>query len=180
MERTRERVPLAWATTQNNLGNALLSLGEREGDAARLEEAVAAFRLALVEQTRERVPLDWAMTQNNLGLALLRLGDREGGAARLEEAIAAFRLALLERTRERVPLDWLGTQTNLGDALTMLGQRTKRRDHLCEALSAQMEAWRGAQVFAPTTLAEAQSRVDLALAALGASNAATAHCPTPP
>ena len=32
-ERTRERVPLDWAQTQNNLGNALLRLGERESGA---------------------------------------------------------------------------------------------------------------------------------------------------
>ena len=69
-EWTRERVPLDWATTQNNLGNALRTLGERESGTARLEEAVAAFREALKEWTRERVPLDWAMTQNNLGNAL--------------------------------------------------------------------------------------------------------------
>ena len=30
-DRTRERVPLSWAATQNNLGNALSALGEREG-----------------------------------------------------------------------------------------------------------------------------------------------------
>ena len=29
-EWTRERVPLEWATTQNNLGTALATLGERE------------------------------------------------------------------------------------------------------------------------------------------------------
>ena len=29
-EYTRERVPLDWAMTQNNLGNALRTLGERE------------------------------------------------------------------------------------------------------------------------------------------------------
>ena len=46
-ERTRERVPLDWATTQNNLGNALWTLGERESGTARLEEAVAAYRAAL-------------------------------------------------------------------------------------------------------------------------------------
>ncbi|MBI1330928.1 MAG: tetratricopeptide repeat protein, partial [Alphaproteobacteria bacterium] len=61
-ECTRERVPLPWATTQNNLGNALRSLGERESGTARLEEAVTAYREALKERTRERVPLDWAMT----------------------------------------------------------------------------------------------------------------------
>ena len=36
-ERTRERVPLDWATTQNSLGNALARLGERESGTARLE-----------------------------------------------------------------------------------------------------------------------------------------------
>jgi hypothetical protein len=42
-ERTRERVPLDWATTQNNLGVALRALGARESGTARLEEAVAAY-----------------------------------------------------------------------------------------------------------------------------------------
>jgi tetratricopeptide (TPR) repeat protein len=101
-EYTRERVPLQWATTQNNLGNALLRLGERENGTASLEEAVAAFRAAL----GERVPLQWAMTQNNLGAALLSLGKRESGTARLDEAIVAYRAALSidaffnNRTRE--------------------------------------------------------------------------------
>ena len=73
-------MPLDWATTQNNLGNALRTLGERERAApARLGEAVAAYRAALKEWTRERVPLDWATTQNNLGNALWTLGERESG-----------------------------------------------------------------------------------------------------
>ena len=91
---TRERVPLTWAMTQNNLGNALSRLGERESGTARLEEAVAAYRAALEEMTRERVPLDWAMTQNNLGIALLKLGERESGTAHLQEAVAAFNACL--------------------------------------------------------------------------------------
>jgi hypothetical protein len=74
-------VPLDWARTQNNLGNALARLGERESGTARLEEAVTAFRAALAERTRERVPLDWAMTQSNLGNALQTLGARESGTA---------------------------------------------------------------------------------------------------
>jgi hypothetical protein len=45
-ERTRERVPLDWAATQNDLGNVLWRLGERESGAERLEEAVAAYREA--------------------------------------------------------------------------------------------------------------------------------------
>ena len=73
-EYTRERVPLDWAATQNNLGVALTTLGERESGTERLEQAVAAYTEALKEYTRERVPLDWAATQNNLGAALTTLG----------------------------------------------------------------------------------------------------------
>jgi tetratricopeptide (TPR) repeat protein len=99
-ERTRERVPLNWAATQNNLGAALHTLGGRESGPAWLEEAVAAYRAALQERTRERVPLNWAATQNNLGAALQTLGERESGTARLEEAVAAYRATLQEYTRE--------------------------------------------------------------------------------
>ena len=51
---TGERMSLDWADTQNNLGLALMSLGERERGTAQLKEAVAAFRDALKERTRER------------------------------------------------------------------------------------------------------------------------------
>ena len=75
-ERPRERVPLDWATIQNNLGVALFRLGERESGTELLEEAVVAYRAALEERTRERAPLEWAGTQNNLGIALQTLGAR--------------------------------------------------------------------------------------------------------
>src|SRR5512132_4121312 len=92
--RTRERVPLDWAATQTNLGNALKTLGERESGTRRLEEAVEAYHAALQQRTRERVPLDWAATQTNLGNALRSLGERESGTQRLEEAIEAYEGAL--------------------------------------------------------------------------------------
>ena len=50
-ERTRDRVPLDWAMTQMNLGNALTTLGERESGTARLEEAVAAYEACLTAAT---------------------------------------------------------------------------------------------------------------------------------
>jgi tetratricopeptide (TPR) repeat protein len=124
--------------TQNNLGNALRALGERESGTARLEEAVAAYRASLEERTRERAPLEWAMTQYNLGNALETLGERESGTARLEEAVAAYRAALEERTRGRAPLDWAMTQNHLGNALRALGE------HEHESGMARLEALRGA------------------------------------
>ncbi len=129
-------MPLDWALTQMDLGNALERLGGRESGTARLEEAVGAYRAALEERTRERVPLDWARTQMNLGIALWTLGARESGTARLEEAVAAYRAALEEMTRERVPLRWAKTQNNLGIALQTLGARESGTARLEEAVAA--------------------------------------------
>jgi tetratricopeptide (TPR) repeat protein len=118
------------------LGTALATLGERERAAARLEEAVNAFRAALQEQARERVPLDWAQTQSNLGNALRMLGERDSGTARLKDAIFAFRAAMEEWTRERAPLQWAKVQNNLGNALERLGTRESGTTRLEEAILA--------------------------------------------
>ncbi len=101
-----------------------------------IEQAVNAFRDALLEFMRERVPLDWAATQNNLGSALQTFGQRETDKARLEQAVNAFRDALLEFTRERGPLQWATTQNNLGDALAMLGLRETDKAQLEQAAAA--------------------------------------------
>ena len=75
-ERTRERVPLDWAMTQNNLGTALMALGEREHGTKRLEQAVGAYRAALEVFSDEGSSRYRAVTQNNLARALKRLSER--------------------------------------------------------------------------------------------------------
>jgi hypothetical protein len=70
-------VPLQWATTQNNLGLALATLGEHENGTVRLVEAVAAYREALKERTWERTPYYWEQTQRNLERALKLLEERK-------------------------------------------------------------------------------------------------------
>ena len=161
---------------QNNLGNALSALGERESGTARLEEAVAAYRAALKEYTRERVPLDWAATQNNLGNALWRLGERESGTARLEEAVAAYRAALKECTRERVPLDWAATQNNLGNALPALGERESGTARLEEAVAAYRAALKErTRERVPLDWAATQNNLGNALLTLGERESGTAR-----
>jgi tetratricopeptide (TPR) repeat protein len=167
-------VPVGQAPTQNNLGNALLRLAERESGMARLEEAVAAYRAALEEMTRERVPLDWATTQNNLGNALLPLAERESGTARLEEVVAAYRAALEEMTRERVPLDWATTQNNLGNALLRLDERESGTARLEEAVAAYRAALEErTRERAPLQWALTQNNLGNALWAIGAREAVT-------
>ena len=153
------------ARIQNNLGNALRTLGERESGTARLEEAVAAYSAALEERTQARVPLDWATTQNNLGNALSTLGERESGTARLEEAVAAYRAALEERTQARVPLDWAMTQNNLGTALWALGERESGNARLEEAVAAYRGALEeGTQARVPLQWAATQRNFSRCLA----------------
>jgi tetratricopeptide (TPR) repeat protein len=123
-ECTRERLPLQWAFTQNNLGSALSILGEREGNSSRLEEAVIAFQEALKEQIRGRVPIDWAETTNNLGNTLLALGRRENGTTCLELAIAAYSQAL--SVLEPAGVASAGTvRQNLGRAERLFREKRK-------------------------------------------------------
>jgi tetratricopeptide (TPR) repeat protein len=75
-EVTRKRVPLDWATTQNNLGLMLVTLGERESGTSRLEEAVAAYRAALEEWTPEAASYWHEVAQRNLTRCLASLDQR--------------------------------------------------------------------------------------------------------
>ncbi|WP_373504248.1 caspase family protein [Aestuariivirga sp.] len=173
---SRDTDPVNWASTQNDLGNALQTLGSRESGATRLEEAVQAYRAALGERTRERLPLDWAMTQNNLGNALWALGSRESGTARLQEAIQAYRDALEERKREHMPLDWASTQNNLGSALQTLGSResgTARLEEAVQAYRAALEERTRERV--PLDWATTQNNLGQVLWTIGARESGTAR-----
>ena len=173
-EQSREREPLQWAATQNNLGTTLLTLGEREAGVEHLEEAVVALRQALEESTREHAPLDWAMTQNNLGAALWALGEREAEVNHLEEAVSAYRQALKERTRERTPLQWAMTQNNLGSVLGTLGEREAGTRRLKQAVSACRQALKEfKRGHAPLDWAMTQMNLGHALQILGKREADT-------
>ena len=81
-EYTRARVPLQWATTQMNLGNALSSArraGERDGAAGggrrRLSRSLAGVR------TNPRSPYYWQMAQGNLDNALALLANKARAGA---------------------------------------------------------------------------------------------------
>jgi tetratricopeptide (TPR) repeat protein len=174
--RSRDRVPLDWAKTQNKLGIVLAALGERESSTAHLEEAVTAYRAALDEWTRERVPLLWATSQNNLGNALLKLGERESGTARLEEAVTAYRAALKEWTRERVPLLWATNQNSLGSALRSLGERESGTARLEEAVATFRAALEEqTRDRAPLDWAKTKNNLGVVLAALGDRASGTAR-----
>src|SRR5262249_57083528 len=87
-------VPLQWAMTQKDLGNALSLLGERESGTAKLEEAVVAFREALKEGTRQRAPLQWAAVVGGEGMALMVIAERRGGVGLAERGVRPSHTAI--------------------------------------------------------------------------------------
>jgi hypothetical protein len=62
--------------TQNNLGHALGTLGERESGTETLQEAVAAYREALKELTPEQAPYYHQGASKNLQRALDLIEER--------------------------------------------------------------------------------------------------------
>jgi hypothetical protein len=74
---TRQQTPFDWASVENNLGNALLALGESENDMSLLKEAVTAYRAAAEEFTKDTAPEAWVRIQGNLANAQARLDVHE-------------------------------------------------------------------------------------------------------
>jgi tetratricopeptide (TPR) repeat protein len=172
----RERVPLDWAITQNNLGNALSALGECGTDTARLKEAVAAYQEALKEFTRGREPLRWAGTQNNLGNALRALGECESSTVWLRQALVAYHKALKEWTRQSAPRDWAGAQLNLSNVLSMIAEHKTGTYLLKKALVACRNAFKEfTRERLPLQWAATQHKLGIALQMLGARQRNTAR-----
>ena len=67
--------------TQNNLGNALKTLGEREDGTVRLEEAVAAYRGALEVFGPAGASHYVGVAERNLARAEATLAERRGKSA---------------------------------------------------------------------------------------------------
>src|SRR5574340_231616 len=122
---SRAREPLAWAETQNNLGNIFAALGQQRRDATLFERAIQCFGKALEEFTQERSPQEWAATQYNLGTANQALGRLLEATQPLKIAVDAYTNALLVWTREKSPEDWMYTLHQLGATLHTFGKLLK-------------------------------------------------------
>ena len=101
--------PVVWAGTQNNLGAALQTQGERTGGAAGaalLAEAVTAYRAALRVYTEAAHPVDWATAMRNFAIAEVARADHDTCAdprPHLEAALAHVTAALGVYDPEHMP-----------------------------------------------------------------------------
>ena len=113
-EELRKQDPLAWAETQNRLGNILGAIGQQQHDAETFQKSVDCFELALEEVTQDNSPLEWAAIQMNLATTLQALGRQESDAKALNKAVDAYTAALLVYTKQETPEQWKLIMLQLG------------------------------------------------------------------
>ena len=123
--KSRDRNPVAWAETQNNLGNVLAALGQQRRDAELFERAIQCFNHALEEFGQDDSPSEWAATQYNLGTANQALGRLLDAAKPLKTAVDAYTSALLVWSKEESPENWMYTMHQLGATLHTHGRLLK-------------------------------------------------------
>jgi tetratricopeptide (TPR) repeat protein len=137
---TRNRYPMQYGTTQNNLGAAYQTLAEVEAKTENCRRAIEAYEEALKVYTHDRYPMDYGMTQNNLGNAYKTLAEVEGKAENCRRAIEACEEALKVRTRDRYPRDYAMTQNNLGNAYGTLAEVEAKAENCKRAIKAYDKA----------------------------------------
>ena len=121
----RDQEPLAWAETQNSLGNILAAQGQQQRDAELFGKAILCFNNALEEINQEESPLDWAAIQCNLGTAMQALGRELEDSKLLKASIDAYTNALLVWSRKETPYEWASAMHQLGAAFHTYGRLLK-------------------------------------------------------
>ncbi|MGD9980315.1 MAG: hypothetical protein AB7H66_00060 [Hyphomonadaceae bacterium] len=102
-----------WARVNHLLGDALVTLGQRE-------EAIRHYDAALQVRTPETYVEAWVSTMSARTNAAYDLARRNGDTAMHLAVIEAYREIARVRTREVAPEEWATTQYNLGNALHTL------------------------------------------------------------
>ncbi len=124
-EADHAQAPLAWAETQNMLGNILAAKAQQMRDDELFEQAIACFKLALTEFDQETSPLEWAATQNNLATAQQALGRQLENAKLLKAATDSYTSALLVWSRKETPEPWAAAMHQLGATFHSYGKLLK-------------------------------------------------------
>ncbi|MEA1890137.1 MAG: tetratricopeptide repeat protein [Pseudomonadota bacterium] len=121
----RQQDPLAWAETQNRLGNILAALGQQQRDVDSYEKAIQCFNCALEELNQEESSLEWAETQANLGTVLQALGRQEADPKLLNKSLDAYTAALLVYSKKETPEEWMMVMHQLGATFHAYGTLLK-------------------------------------------------------
>src|SRR5262249_51747116 len=128
--------------TQNNLADALISLGMLRQDNQPLLDSIVTSRTVLAQIDRNALPIDWAVAQKHVGDAYFAMAPRLPEPTQsMREAVTAYRAALELLDRSIAERDWSDVQAQLSICLYNLGQSD--RTQLPGALEAAQAALAG-------------------------------------
>jgi hypothetical protein len=108
------------ANARAELGEALISAGERFSDDRLVERAISLLAVLSNGLDPAYEPLSWARAVSLRGRALVVLGELSGEATQVIEAISLLTEVLDTLTRDHSPLDWAGAQLEMARALEAL------------------------------------------------------------
>ena len=134
-------LPITWTLEQQRTafacyGHGLAALAQFDPTGPWANQAVEAYRAALLRVPPEERGMDEGQLHKFLGLLSAAQGERTGEPAWTELAVAEFRAALDCIARARYPQEWGNVQNRLGLALYRLDLATGGPDLLKEALIA--------------------------------------------
>ncbi|HEX6374587.1 MAG TPA: tetratricopeptide repeat protein [Allosphingosinicella sp.] len=164
----REKYPVEWADTMNDLGFALHNLGHMLDSRSTLEDSLTAYREAIKVYEEVRQPGKVADTLINVANSQFRIAELDGRPNGIEEAVRTYRLAQRTITRARAPLAWAVIQGNIGVALTALAKREGGLSQYPEAIAVLRESLAITTFdLAPRQWATGQINLALALGGFG-------------
>ncbi len=138
-------LPVSWTLEQQRTalacyGHGLAYLFAVDPTGPWVQQAVEAYRAALLRAQPELRGIEEAQLHKHLGALMAAQGDRSAEAAWQELAVAEFKAGLECLVRARYPQEWASLQNKLGLALYKLDMLTGRPDLLKEALLAFQSA----------------------------------------
>jgi tetratricopeptide (TPR) repeat protein len=138
-------LPVSWTLEQQRTalacyGHGLAYLYAVDPTGPWAQQAIEAYRAALLRAQPELRGIEEAQIHKHLGALLAAQGDRSGEPAWWELAVTEIKAGLDCLVRARYPQEWAGLQNKLGLALYKLDMLTGRPDLLKEALIAFQSA----------------------------------------
>ncbi len=137
---TPQNAPLAYVTTQRNLGAVYRALAQVEERSDNLHRASAAYQTAHDHCPDDCPPSEKAIVLHGLGMSLWELSRSENRTDNLHRAEAAFRSALSLWTPQTAPAEYATALHNLGTTHYDMSESEDRAVNLGKAIMSYREA----------------------------------------
>lgn len=118
--------PVQLAAGRTHLGDLTAALGDHEGSAAKMADAVTHYRAAASILTIEAFRDENALIMAQMGRCLHRQADLDAKTETIREAVQCYRQAAQVWTKAARPQRWAELQNGIGALLTRMGELTGR------------------------------------------------------